>query len=87
MNDKADMVLLRTPEPPENTVFVISGYPVLASGNRPYEDLQFSTVLPAVRKLNRLLAAEDVESLVEKVRAGESAMSATRTFFMDRRWI
>jgi hypothetical protein len=71
----------------DNTVFHIAGLPQLATGRRPLEELQFTTVLPAISKLNRLLKREDVDLLVKRIEAGDSAMSAARKFLMERRWI
>jgi len=59
----------------------------LVAGSRPVNDLQFTTVLPAVAKLNRLLTSADVELLVRQVEVGKSAMSVARKFLMGNRWI
>lgn len=85
--NKADLVLASMSTKSENTVFAVDGYPSLVSGPRPYEDLQFTTVLPAIKKLNRLLKKEDMEFLLSEATDGESAMSVVRKFFMERRWI
>ena len=86
-NEKADLVLMLADETLENTVFHVDGLPLLATGKRPLEELQFTTVLPAIKKLNRLLKYEDVARLVSRVDAGESAMAVAREFFMEHRWI
>ena len=86
-SEKADMVLMLADETLDNTVFYVEGLPLLATGKRPLEELQFTTVLPAIRKLNRLLKYEDVARLVSRVDAGESAMAVAREFFMEHRWI
>ncbi len=86
-NEKADLVLILTDETLDNTVFHVEGLPLLATGKRPLEELQFTTVLPAIRKLNRLLKYEDVARLGSRVDAGESAMAVAREFFMEHRWI
>ncbi|NIQ12811.1 MAG: hypothetical protein GWO08_16535, partial [Gammaproteobacteria bacterium] len=86
-DDKADLVLAATAADHENVVFAIEDYPGLVSGKRPYEDLQFTTVLPALKKLNGLLNKEDIDLVVGRVNAGESAMSVVRKFLMERRWI
>lgn len=86
-DDKADLVFVPGIRAMENTVLQVGAIPVLVTGKRPLDDLQFTTVLPAVRKLNGLLSEEDVTALVEQVKSGQSAMSAVRKFFMERRWI
>lgn len=85
--NKADLLIAAAERPLDKTVFVLGELPVVVTGKRPAEDLQFTTVLPAISKLNRLLTTDDVAFLVESVKAGESAMAATRKFFMARRWI
>jgi hypothetical protein len=86
-SEKADLVLMSADETLANTVFYIEGLPLLATGKRPLEELQFTTVLPAIKKLNRLLKYEDVSRLISRVDAGESAMAVAREFFMEHRWI
>lgn len=85
--EKVDLVFVAVNESVVETVFQLSGLPSLVSGPRPVNDLQFTTVLPAVAKLNRLLTNADVELLVSQVEAGKSAMSVARKFLMENRWI
>lgn len=85
--DKADLVLVLTDAPPADTVFALAGLPLLVTGRRPLDNLQFTTVLPAISKLNRLIAAEDVALLVSRVASGDSPMAAARQLLMERRWI
>lgn len=84
--NKVDLAFARS-DSLDNTVFHIAGLPLLVTGRRPLEELQFTTVLPAISKLNRLLMREDVDLLIERIEAGDSAMSAARQFLMERRWI
>lgn len=84
---KADLVLILTDELLDNTVLRVDDGLQLVTGDRPVADLQFTTVLPAIRKLDRLLEKSDLAGLVERVNAGESAMAAVREFYMERRWI
>lgn len=86
-DEKADMVFTLSTDSPDNAVLQVAGLPYLLTGRRPLDELQFTTVLPAIRKLNHLLEVEDVESLLSRVAAGESAMAASRKFLMERRWI
>lgn len=86
-SEKADLVMVLADKTPNNTVFHVEGLPLLVTGKRPLEELQFTTVLPAIKKLNRLLEYEDVALLVGRVNAGESAMAVVRKFLMEHRWI
>ena len=85
--DKVDLVFVPVNDPVNETAFQLSDLPPLVAGPRPVNDLQFTTVLPAVAKLNRLLTSADVELLVLQVEAGNSAMSVARKFLMGNRWI
>ena len=75
---KVDLVFVPVNESVNETVFQLSDLPPLVAGPRPVNDLQFTTVLPAVAKLNRLLTSADVELLVSQVEAGKSALSVAR---------
>jgi glycine betaine/choline ABC-type transport system substrate-binding protein len=85
--DKVDLIFVPADESANATVFQLSGLPSLVSGPRPVNDLQFTTVLPAVAKLNRLLTSTDIELLLSQVESGKSAMSVARKFLMKNRWI
>ena len=85
--EKVDLVFVPANKSINEAVFKLSDLPPLVSGPRPINDLQFTTVLPAVSKLNRLLTSADVELLASQVEAGKSAMSVARKFLMKNRWI
>ncbi|MDT8440984.1 MAG: hypothetical protein RQ723_04915 [Desulfuromonadales bacterium] len=85
--NRLDLALAAAVGDRPDRVLAHPGYPVLVSGVRPREDLQFTTVLPALARLDRLLATEDLDELVRRVNAGESAMAAVRRLLMERRWI
>lgn len=85
--EKVDLVFVPVNESASDPVFELADLPPLLSGPRPVNDLQFTTVLPAIAKLNRLLTSADVELLIEQVEAGESALSVARKFLMEKRWI
>lgn len=74
--DKAEQVILQ-----------IDGLPMLASGPRILSDLQFTTVVPALQRLQRLLKAEHVELILNEVESGALPMAAARDFMMRERWI
>lgn len=54
---------------------------ILLVGKRVRDDLQFTTVLPALSKLQRLLAAADTSTLLARVRSGEGALAVARSWF------
>ncbi len=85
--EKVDLVFVSVNESASDPVFQVAALPLLLSGPRPVHDLQFTTVLPAIAKLNRLLSSADVELLIEHVEAGQSALSVARKFLMKNRWI
>jgi len=63
------------------------GIPVLLSGKRPLQDLQFTTVAPALRKLDGLLDAATFAALLRDVEAGEPPKARVRRLLMERGWI
>lgn len=84
--EKADLVFVLS-ENHDAAIFKIDGLPLVVAGKRPLEELQFTTVLPAIKKLNRLLTQADVDRLISRMEAGDSAMAAARKFLMELRWI
>ncbi len=54
---------------------------ILLGGKRVRDDLQFTTVLPALTKLQRVLAQADGAALLARVRAGEGAVAVARSWF------
>ncbi len=85
--EKVDLAFILADPALSEVVFNLAGSVVLVTGKRPLDNLQFTTVLPAIRKLNSLVQPEDVTGLVAQVEAGESAMAVVRKLFMQRRWI
>jgi hypothetical protein len=81
--------LVFAPAPLANveTVLAIPGYPLLASGSRPLTDLQFTTVVPALRKLATLLTPRDLLALEARIAAGEKPLAAARWLCLERRWL
>lgn len=58
---------------------------ILLVGKRVRDDLQFTTVLPALNKLQRLLAQADASGLLARVRAGEGALAVARSWFKEQK--
>jgi hypothetical protein len=85
--EKVDLVFVANNESAQEVVFKLPDLPPLVTGPRPVNDLQFTTVLPAIAKLNRLLTTADVELLVKQVNAEKSPMAVVRKFLMGNRWI
>lgn len=70
-----------------HAVLEIEGLPILYSGPRILEDLQFTTVAPALKRLQKLLEPEHLDVIVSEISRGEVPMAAARRFLMDKRWI
>lgn len=85
--ERADLVLVAGETPEASTLLRLEGLPRLVAGLRPQQDLQFTTVMPALRKLGRLLSAADVAALTAAVERGESAAAAARRLLMTKGWI
>ncbi len=85
--ERADLVLAVGETPEEATLLALPGFPRLVAGRRPLADLQFTTVVPALRKLGRMLAAADVAAVTAAVEQGESAAAAARKLLMAKGWL
>ncbi len=85
--EKVDLAFAGHASGPEPALLQVAGLPLLVSGKRPLEDLQFTTVGPALRKLNTLLQAAEIEALVGQVAQGAPPAAAARKFLMAKRWI
>ena len=85
--ERVDLTFAPEAQHAEVSLLRLSGYPVLVTGKRRLEDLQSTTVVPAIRKLAGLLKSDDVVNIITQVQAGDSAMAAVRRFYMERRWI
>ena len=70
-----------------STVMQIDGLPQLVSGPRIHNDLQFTTVAPALLKLQKILRPEHVDEMHAAAEQGELPMAAARKFLMQKRWI
>lgn len=58
---------------------------VLLAGKRVHDDLQFTTVLPALKKLQRVLSQADGGALLDRVRGGEGALAVARSWFKSQK--
>ena len=85
--EKVDLAFAPAPLANVETVLAIPGYPLLASGSRPLNDLQFTTVVPALRKLATLLTPGDLLALEARIAAGEKPLAAARWLCQERRWL
>ncbi len=65
----------------------ISGLPPLLTGSRIDNDLQFTTVRPALARLEAKLTTAEVMALSKKVEEGAMAMDIVRHFLIERRWL
>lgn len=85
--DKVDLAFSPAAPGPEPALLQVSGLPLLLSGQRPLDDLQFTTVAPALAKLNKLLHAQDLEPLLRQVEQGAPPAATARKFLMTKGWI
>ena len=69
------------------TILNVKGLPLLVSGPRILNDLQFTTVAPALQRLQKILKPEHVEQIRQDVDNGTLPMAAARKFLMKQRWI
>mgnify|MGYP001819502321 CR=1 FL=1 len=69
------------------TILYVEGLPLLVSGPRILNDLQFTTVAPALQRLQKILKPEHVEQIRQDVANGRLPMAAARKFLMKQRWI
>ncbi len=63
------------------------GLPLLLSGPRPLEDLQFTLVPRALERLGRLLTAAQFDLLVARIAGGEAPLAAARDFLRQQDWL
>lgn len=68
-------------------VLAPAGFPRLVAGTRVLDDLQFTTVVPALRKLAGLLTPADVTAQVALVRQGGAPAATARHFLSARGWL
>lgn len=85
--EKADLVLADGATPAEATLLALDGLPRLVAGRRVLEDLQFTTVAPALRRLARLLTAADVAGVLSAVEGGTPPAAAARRLLMAKGWL
>lgn len=71
----------------EGALLKLGGFPVLLAGKRPHQDLQFTTVVPALRKLALLLDEELLRQPLAEVRGGASAPAVARQLLTRRGWL
>lgn len=85
--ERLDLAFIPTGTPFRPVFLAIPGWSRLAAGRRPLEDLQFTTLSPALGKLDRLLKEEHLRQLQAAVRAGEPPAAAVRRFLVAQGWI
>ncbi|OHB29442.1 MAG: hypothetical protein A2X84_01225 [Desulfuromonadaceae bacterium GWC2_58_13] len=86
LEESLDMILAPSPVADLPTLLKVPGGPFLLSGRRPLDDLQFTTVAPALQNLDHLLTTEFIERLMALVEVGTPA-AAARQLMMELRWI
>jgi len=84
---RLDLVVVAVADQRLPDLFAVVDVPALLSGPRPIEELQFTTVGPALHKLAGLLDATTFAALVDDVEAGEPPKARVRRLLMERGWI
>lgn len=86
-DEKIDMTI--TPTTSTNVIPLITLPPRVAlySGDRPYRDIQFTTVIPALKKLASLISGDDFGRIVADIDSGMSPAAASRKLLMTKGWI
>jgi len=85
--DKIDFGFTAMADDTTTLLLNIEGLPLLASGPRIVNDLQFTTVVPALQRLQRILKPEHIDLILQDVENGALPMAAARRFLMQQRWI
>ncbi len=85
--DQVDLVFSHHAVATRKALLQIGNELWLLSGPRPTDDLQFTTVPRTLKKLQRLLSAEDLSALRQQVAAGVLPATAIRKLYMERSWI
>jgi hypothetical protein len=85
--EKIDFSFSSVPGAGTVELMTIDGLPTLIAGPRIDNALQFTTVRPALAKLEKKLTVDDVKTLSLRVDKGELAMEIVRRFLIERRWI
>ena len=81
----AEVDLATAPAESANALLTLPDGSVPLVGQRVQNDLQFTTVLPALKKLQRLLAQADTSGLLARVQAGKGALAVVRTWFKEHK--
>lgn len=77
----AQVDLATAPATSAGGLFPLPDGTILLAGKRVRDDLQFTTVLPALTKLQRVLMQADGVALLARLRAGEGAVAVARSWF------
>lgn len=85
--DRIDLAVAPAKVGQPGLVLALTPAAAVIAGPRPREDLQFTTVMPALEKLAGLFGAADLQALVTAVRDGRTPAAAAREFLQQRRWI
>jgi hypothetical protein len=86
-NDRVDLAVAGGGLPPAELLWELPGLAGLAAGPHPRNELQFTTVIPALTKLQTLLRAADLRAVVAAMADGRPAAAAARALLQGRRWI
>jgi len=85
--DGIDMLISSAVSTGRASVLQVDGCPPLFAGKRPCEDIQFTTVLPALSKLAALLTLDDLNRVLDWTKKGDSPAASVRRLLMEKGWI
>lgn len=87
MQEKIDLGFSSTAMAKWPYLLLVGNDQYLVHGSRPTDDLQFTTVPKAIKRLQEVLQPADLEALRQQVAAGVLPAKAVRTLYMQRGWI
>ncbi len=85
--ERLDLAFAPGPAPGLTPLIELAGLPLLLSGRRPLEDIQFTTAGPALRRLGSKLTPLQVRDLCARVAAGAPVKAEVRRFLTEARWL
>lgn len=86
-NERIDLGFSAVADASVPVLLTLPGSHVLCSGKRPLESLQFSTVVPVLKRLEQRLTKVDLTTIERRIASGVLPATAVRNFMMQAGWI